>query len=139
MSNRILKGRILSLFFNLNFFRMKKFTADEAVRILQTWLDSAITGGPNNFQLKLAVFDNKEVFFWLDEVVKARVKITGIRESDRDEQPNVAPKRMWLITGIAKPYSSKDYLYSFEMYYDSFVRQGCLESGRGFTKLEILK
>lgn len=118
---------------------MKKFTTDEAARILQSWLDSCVTGGPNNSQLKLAVFDNKEVFFRLDEVVKVRVKITGIRESDRDEHPNLAPKRLWLITGIAKPYSSKDYLYSFEMYYDSFIRQGCLELGKGFTKLEILK
>ena len=118
---------------------MKKFSPDEIIRVLQVWLLSAITGGPNNSQLKLAVFDNKEVFFWLDDTVKARVKITGIRESDRDEQPNLAPKKLWLITGIAKPYSSKEYLYSFEMYYDSFIRQGCLELGKGFTKLELLK
>ncbi len=118
---------------------MKKFTADEIARILQSWLISSVTGGPNNYQLKLALFDNKEVFFWLDDVVKVRVKIKGIRESDKDEQPNLASKRIWFISGIAKPYSSKEYLFSFEMYYDSFERKGCVEMGVGFTKLEILQ
>lgn len=117
---------------------MKKFSADQAIRILQTWQESSITGGPNNTQLKLALFDNREVFFWLDDSVRARVKITGVRESDQDEQPNLSPKRIWFLTGIAKPDSSEDYLYSFEMYYDSYLRLGCLELGKAFTKLRLL-
>ncbi|HWC57406.1 MAG TPA: hypothetical protein VG621_00425 [Candidatus Paceibacterota bacterium] len=115
--------------------KKKQFSLDEIGRIRKIWLDlCAITGGPNNEQLKKALFEGEEIYFWLDDTVKAIAEIDAVKYI-----PNGAGlKIVWEISGRIKPQASEIYLYSFDMQYNSYLRQGNLENGTGFTKLEFL-
>lgn len=113
----------------------KSFSASEIASIRQTWLGSAITGGPNNFQLMMSFFDGKQIAFWLDDTVKETAIITGMDVAPDDN----GSKTELIIRGKIKPSYFHKYLFSFEMHYNSHMRQGRLENAKGFIQLKELK
>ena len=111
---------------------MKKvINAVYAAEIKETLMASAITGGPNNRHLGVALFKKEPVFIWLDDTIKQFISVSGLEVSSNDS----GSRTKWIITGILE-YAEVH--FSFCLAYDAHNRQGILPDACGFTELTWL-
>lgn len=106
------------------------FTPKRLAEIKEILRTSEITDGPNNFQLMLALFDGKKIFFHLDETVDIKITVSSLTLEGGDNDS----KTKWLVKGVLE-YAQL--YFNFSTHYDSSLRGGY---GReGFIEISELQ